>query len=173
MLQNPVRATDLEFPDQREVLPSPSSSIVHLGFQIAQLGLLCLAHHLQQFTTQFDFFQIKTKNQSSFSECLFSLCRFVFVEVVYMLLHIFSDLFNVGVCVKLDFGFCFKKSNGVGLDGDSRLTLTQHKYIHPFSAFAIFGGRSHISILESRSNSRIITNFIILRQFCRIATYEW
>lgn len=30
--------------------------------------------------------------------------------------------------------FASKKVNGVGLDGDSRLTLTQHKYIHPFSA---------------------------------------
>jgi hypothetical protein len=50
VLQNLLRAPDLELPDEAEVLPSPSSSIVPLALQIAQLGLLCLAHHRHQST---------------------------------------------------------------------------------------------------------------------------
>lgn len=50
MLQNLLGTPDLELPDQAEVLPSPSASIVHLTLKIAQLGLLCFAHHLNQST---------------------------------------------------------------------------------------------------------------------------
>ena len=132
MLQNPVRATDLEFPDQREVLPSPSSSIVHLGFQIAQLGLLCLAHHLQQFTTQFDFFQIKTKNQSSFSECLF-----LFVGLFLLRWFICYCIFFL-ICLMLEYVlnltsvFASKKVTELGWMG------TQGSHSHNTSTYTLF-----------------------------------
>ena len=161
MLQNPVRATDLEFPDQTEVLPSPSSSIVHLGFQIAQLGLLCLAHHLQQFTTQFGFFQIKTKSQSSFSECLFLFVGLFLLRWFICYCIFFSDLLMLEYMLNLTSVFASKKVTELGWMG-TQGSLTEHKYIHPFSSFAIFGGGSHLSILESWSNSSIITNFITL-----------
>ena len=141
MLQNPVRATDLEFPDQTEVLPSPSSSIVHLGFQIAQLGLLCLAHHLQQFTTQFDFFQIKTKSQSSFSECLFLFVGLFLLRWFICYCIFFSDLLMLEYMLNLTSVFASKKVTELGwmgTQGSHSQNTSTHTLFH-LSLFLVVG----------------------------------
>ena len=50
MLQNLLWTPNFEFPDQTKVLPSSSTTIIDLVFKPVQLGLLCFAHHLCQFT---------------------------------------------------------------------------------------------------------------------------
>jgi hypothetical protein len=76
VFQNLLRAPDLELPDQAEVLPSPSSSIVHLALQIAQLGLLCLAHHRHQFTgTAAEELICQTRKEKLFSVSLLCFVR--------------------------------------------------------------------------------------------------